>query len=472
MDSQKPSPLYPKITDDSNPQIHSPFPSSSKHSLYPSLDSPSSPTPSPPPSAPSLYPSLDMSDLVENLFPDTSHGDGVDDDKQTLLPPPVEETIIRIPGALLHLIDPHRSVELAAGDFSLARLRQGDNDLAVLARVGDGLVQWPLARDEATVKLDDSHYFFSLRVPPTSVGDQDDGSGCDLLNYGLTFVAKGQEGLLEELDRHLQAYSSFSVQRIEVKGRDLPSAEVLDGSVTKEVTPEEGMGPKKQMLEERSAAYWTTVAPNVEEYSSSVANMIAKGSTQLIKGILWCGDVTVDRLKWGENLLKRRIEPGSKPAEISKDALKRMKRAKRVTKMSEKVATGVLSGVVKVSGFVTSSVVNSKVGKKFFGLLPGEVVLASLDGFGKICDAVELAGSNVWQTSSVVTTGLVSHRYGDQAAEITHDGLGAAGHALGTAWAVFKIRKALNPKSVMKPSTLAKSGLKAAANEARTSKGK
>lgn len=49
--------------------------------------------------------------------------------------------------------------------------------------------------------------------------------------------------------------------------------------------------------------------------------------------------------------------------------------------MTEKVATGVLSGVVKVSGYLTSSVANSKMGKKFFKLLPGEVVLASLDGF-------------------------------------------------------------------------------------------
>lgn len=51
--------------------------------------------------------------------------------------------------------------------------------------------------------------------------------------------------------------------------------------------------------------------------------------------------------------------------------------------MTEKVANGLLSGVVKVSGFFTSSVVNSKAGKKFFSLLPGEVVLASLDGFSK-----------------------------------------------------------------------------------------
>lgn len=49
--------------------------------------------------------------------------------------------------------------------------------------------------------------------------------------------------------------------------------------------------------------------------------------------------------------------------------------------MTEKVALGVLSGAVKVSGFFTSSVANSKAGKKFFGLLPGEIILASLDGF-------------------------------------------------------------------------------------------
>lgn len=52
-----------------------------------------------------------------------------------------------------------------------------------------------------------------------------------------------------------------------------------------------------------------------------------------------------------------------------------------MTKMTESVAKGVLTGVVKVSGFFTSSVANSKAGKKIFKFLPGEVVLASLDGF-------------------------------------------------------------------------------------------
>ncbi|RZS18420.1 hypothetical protein BHM03_00050681 [Ensete ventricosum] len=335
MESKQPppsAPLYPPVVE-SNPEIHSPFlvsSSSSRPSLYPSIHS--APSPKSPAAGPgtgpstgasSLYPSIDMSDLVENLFPDAGEDDA--EVKNPNLPPPVEETLLRIPGAILHLIDRHRSVELGAGDFSLVRLRQGDNTVAVLARVGDGLVQWPLARDEAAVKLDHSHYFFSLHVPPTSLDDGDhDDDGNNLLNYGLTFASKGQEGLLGELDRLLQAYSSFSVQKVEVKGKD--HGEVLDGSVARELTPAEGMGPKKKMMEEESAAYWTTLAPNVEDYSSSVAKLIAKGSGQLIKGILWCGVVTVDRLKWGEDLLKRRLEPNSNPTEISKDALKRMKR--------------------------------------------------------------------------------------------------------------------------------------------------
>lgn len=58
-------------------------------------------------------------------------------------------------------------------------------------------------------------------------------------------------------------------------------------------------------------------------------------------------------------------------------------RVKKLTKTTEKMASGVLSGVVKVSGFFTTSIVNSKVGKKFFSLLPGEIILASLDGFSK-----------------------------------------------------------------------------------------
>ena len=47
-------------------------------------------------------------------------------------------------------------------------------------------------------------------------------------------------------------------------------------------------------------------------------------------------------------------------------------------------------------------------------------------------------------------------RYGEQAAQVTNEGFDAAGHAIGTAWAMFKIGKAFDPKSTRKPTSLAK----------------
>lgn len=49
-------------------------------------------------------------------------------------------------------------------------------------------------------------------------------------------------------------------------------------------------------------------------------------------------------------------------------------------------------------------------------------------------------------------------RYGEDAAKATNESLDAMGHAIGAAWTVFKIRKAVNPKSVIRPSNLAKYG--------------
>ncbi|MCH89550.1 hypothetical protein A2U01_0010449, partial [Trifolium medium] len=63
-------------------------------------------------------------------------------------------------------------------------------------------------------------------------------------------------------------------------------------------------------------------------------------------------------------------------------------------------------------------------------------------------------------TSNTVTTEIVHHS----------EGLDAAGHAVGTAWAAFKIRQALNPKSVLKSASMAKHAAKAAADEYKAKK--
>ncbi|KAL2329066.1 hypothetical protein Fmac_022493 [Flemingia macrophylla] len=415
--------FYPRV-DSTNPDANSPF---------------SHPSPSPSSSSSSsMYPSLDAE-------PNTSTTQAM------------ETVLVTVPGAILHLIQKDSSVHLASGDLSVATIGEGDKVVAVLARVGDE-VKWPLAKDVAAVKLDASHYFFTVRVPQKEE--------LEVLNYGLTVAAKGQERALRKLDEVLEKYCFVSKERVEGVGE----WEVLNASVSEETSPEElRRGEKREAVEEHSGAYWTTLAPNVEDYSGRFARWIAAGSGQVVRGILWVGDVTVERLKWGNAYLKKRLEPGSH-SQISPQALERIKWVKKLTKMSENVATGVLSGVVKVSAFFTSSLVNSKAGKKFFSLLPGEIVLASLDGFNKVCDAVEVAGRNVMSTSSVVTTGLVSHKYGEQAAQVTNEGLDAAGHAIGTAWAVFKLRKALNPKSVIKPTTLAKAAAESSSSKFKTKK--
>ncbi|KAH9311703.1 hypothetical protein KI387_026738, partial [Taxus chinensis] len=312
-----------------------------------------------------------------------------------------EEILIRIPGATVHLIDRQETVELASGEFMLVRLVQGGKAIAVFARIDDQL-QWPLAKDEAAVRLNNYHYFFSLRLLNEAYGSDADDDEYNpvptdmtenMLNYGLTFTGQPQELALEELDKHLEHYTFFSVHQV---------SDNLGGLADNESGPSE-------LFSERSAAFWTTVAPNVEDYSGSVARGIAAGSGQIVRGILWCGDVTVDQLRRGNEFLTKRLHHAHNPTVVTPKAMTRIRRAKQVSRMSEKVAVGILSGVVKVAGFATQSVVNSKAGKKFFSLLPGEIVLASLDSFGKVFDAVEVAGKNVLTTSSVVTTGLVNH---------------------------------------------------------------
>ncbi|KAL5130973.1 Protein EARLY-RESPONSIVE TO DEHYDRATION 7, chloroplastic [Glycine soja] len=132
---------------------------------------------------------------------------------------------------------------------------QGNNVVAVYARVADE-IQWLLAKDATTVKVEDSRYFFSFRVPKGSDPDEEEE---DMLSYGLTIASKGQEGLLKELDTILENCSCFSMQSVSENVKK--KGEALDGSVAREVSPKDlESGKKKEMMEGRCAAYWTTVS--------------------------------------------------------------------------------------------------------------------------------------------------------------------------------------------------------------------
>lgn len=55
-----------------------------------------------------------------------------------------------------------------------------------------------------------------------------------------------------------------------------------------------------------------------------------------------------------------------------------------MSRATEHVAKGVLIGIVTTAGFFSGSIIQSKAGKKFFKLMPGEVALVSLDAFGEL----------------------------------------------------------------------------------------
>jgi spartin len=304
MASQQSQSLYPQV-EQSHPDLNTAFLAASS----------------------SLYPTVDPDELAENLFPEAK-----EDEDAAPPPPATEETLVAVPGAQLHLVDPARSVDLGAGTLSVVRLLQGGHSVAVLARLAppgrqrrgllrlfsrseaEPVVQWPLTRDVAAVKLDTSHYFFSLFVPHSDHDDEDAAA----LSYGLTVAGKGQDEALAQLDRVLEEYTTFSVKQVGEK-----SSEAMMGTraAVTDITPEEAAGDEKS-----AAAFWTTVAPNVDDYSSSVARLVARGSGQMVRGIIWCGDVTAEGLRRGEGVVRKTVGPSATPAQLSPSTLRRMKR--------------------------------------------------------------------------------------------------------------------------------------------------
>lgn len=127
-----------------------------------------------------------------------------------------EETLVEVRGAMVYLVDDEESPLLAEGRFSVVRIEQEGNGIVAFVRVGERL-RWPLTKDEPAVKLDSTHYFFTIRVP-RAVDEMDretaGGKGGETLSYGVTFSVAGQEQQLRELDSLLEQYSDFSVPQL------------------------------------------------------------------------------------------------------------------------------------------------------------------------------------------------------------------------------------------------------------------
>ncbi|KAH9310723.1 hypothetical protein KI387_025758, partial [Taxus chinensis] len=242
-------------------------------------------------------------------------------------------------------------------------------------------------------------------------------------------IFEGEQGHVRFLDKCLEHHTCFS-------------------------SPKDG---KKQTRDRGNSgeAYWADVAPKVEDYNSMLAKAIASGSGQIIKGLFCCSNGYSSQVQKGAEFVTGKTKGDSKPSEVgvkkgseANSATKtNIRSVQKLSRMTEKMSENVLNGVITVSGAVTGPIFKSKAGKKFFAMLPGEVLLASLDAINQVMEAVEVAAKGTLSTTSDATSEIISHRFGENAGEVTQDVFKVAGNALGTAINVIKLRKAINPVS-------------------------
>ncbi|KMT03200.1 hypothetical protein BVRB_8g197490 [Beta vulgaris subsp. vulgaris] len=334
------------------------------------------------------------------------------------------ELILRIPGSVVNLMEEGETIELARGDFSVYVLSDQNISLATIIKVGDNL-QWPLTKDEPVIKLDALHYLFTLPM-----------KGGDPLNYGVTFSERCDKKLLSSLDSYLKQHSCFSCSS-KFNGRN-----DLD---------------------------WKEFAPKVEAYNGVVARAIAEGTGQIVKGIFMCSNAYTNQMQNGGELILSQENNNVKitPAKTksNKSTVSRnnsmnqsIKRVRKLSDTTQKMSKTMLDGVGIASGSVMGPLVNSKQGRAFFSMMPGEVLLASFDALDKIMNAAEAAEQQALYATSGAATRMVSNRFGENAGEATEDALATAGHCAGTAWNIFKIRKAINPASAASSGALRTTG--------------
>ncbi|PKU73920.1 senescence/dehydration-associated protein At4g35985, chloroplastic [Dendrobium catenatum] len=336
---------------------------------------------------------------------------------RTSSPPPPNPTklksefILQIPNAKVTLAgDPEAAIELSQGDLSVFHLTEDSVPLATVIKVGN--LSWPLTKDEPVVRLDKLHYLFT--IPDEEAG---------FFNYGVSFTAAA-ENHLASFDQFLKENSCFSPITT-----TSPAAKIND-------------------------LYWKDYAPNIEDYNGVLAKAIARGTGEIVKGIFKLSNEYSNQVQKGASLIKPQtgerknnngasVDGSRKPGGINNT----LKRARKLSMMTEKLSQTLLNGVLAMTGNVAAPLVQSKAGKSLFATVPGEVLLASLDALSKVLDAAEFAEKRAFAATSGAVTQAVSKRLGESAGETTDDVLATAGHAIGTAWNVFKIRKAINPKA-------------------------
>lgn len=347
----------------------------------------------------------------------------------------IHQVLLRIPGCKVYLMDEGEALELSDGDLTLFRISDGNVSIATTIKVGND-IQWPLTKDEPVVKLDALHYLFSLPMKNTSP-----------LSYGVTF-SEQSDGNLKLLDTFLIEHSCFSTSKLSATQNKhvdwkefAPRINDYNSVLAKAIAG--GTGHIVRGIFTLSNAYTNQVILLFFFLKYVCLSQYDFDDAFLVNVIYIFGWTDEQVQKGGETIRTRTVEgtngrsitdsKGNKSNAATKksNVNKSIKRysitiisaadcinqsyhfivgfffffdnyyvcsARKLSKMTEKMSKALLDGVGLATGSVMGPVMRSQAGKGFFNMVPGEVLLASLDAVSKLSNTVKFMQLGVFFT--------------------------------------------------------------------------
>ncbi|XP_066935589.1 spartin-like [Clytia hemisphaerica] len=324
---------------------------------------------------------------------------------------------------------------------------------------------YPLEPGKSPVLKTQNTYMF----PDVNIKDEVAIEGDDLSHIscvGIVLSDLVSDPLRQRFERILKCYGDFRIS-------DKPAESFQPKTKPKRPPPPSTKRNAERTISPTSESTLAIVSTATKEISDQLAEQkawsdkisvgINIGSQWISWGLLKGAEYTSVLMEKGATSLQQRIKPENKPTVIDPEISHNIRQLHQAT-----------GSVVQVSSFLVTSLgaLTVNLGKKLAPIVAqqGEKLLpikykpsnsessqktieevkkvgvAGLQGLSIMFLSLEQAGKNLYQTLSKATVQTVQHKYGEEAGDVTHDAMGAAGNALKTVWNVNQ----LGPKAVAK----------------------
>ncbi|CAM6086983.1 unnamed protein product [Calypogeia fissa] len=335
------------------------------------------------------------------------------------MPTGTESELVRIGGAQLYLLDEVESVRMGTGFFALIMIVHANTHLAALvAQVAE--FQWPIGKDAPVLKIANLRYTFAMPG----------------LVYGLILPDNTTLEQVQRFESYLRQYCTFEIRPEIAKAAGVSDLRLWSSVGRYVVGASEG------------ARYWTAVADDIESYSNKLIRQMQGGSKFAANSFLKGGEWATLGIRQGGSYVKNisgsPAAMGSDGEDMSPRMRKRVDQARRMSAVAKLLSRTVLKGAISATGHVASF-----LGTAISGAPPmrafmssdarREVVMASVDAFAQVVEAVETAGKSLATATNSVGTDIVQHKFGEQAGQVAQDGMGAVGNMIDSMWTLNKL---------------------------------